>query len=992
MVILRGHYSRILYFLLLFLSLKFCSSLSSPSFSTNTSLQLCSYYDRLALIEFKNNFSQNSDASSECPTSYPKTKSWKEGGDCCSWDGVTCDTVTGRVIGLDLNCSWLQGSLYANNSLFRLSHLQKLNLAYNDFNNSEISPKFGQFKSLTDLDISNSMFFGEVPSEISHLSNLISLDISSNRLRFEDLPLQRLVQNCSLLKQLFLEVVDLSSIDTNSLMNLSSSLTDLRLNRCRLQGMFPSSILYLLHLRIVDLSDNEGLNIRLPDSNWSSPLEELHFDHVSFTGELPESIGDLISLKQLSLQSSNLTGSIPASIGNLLQLTHLQGDGNNFNGKIPSSLTNLSQLQVLSLENNKLVGPVPNFSNPSKLVHLDLQSNLLSGTIPSGLFNLPSLRSLDLSENQFTGPINEFQSQSLERLVLGGSNKLNGCVPSSIFNLVNLAVLDLSSNSFSGTLDVVMFSKLQHLHYLNLSDSSNLSFNNTVVHLDKKKKKNTVVHHIFPNLRRLYLASCNLTEFPYFIRDLKDLYHLDLSNNRLFGQIPEWMLEVGIDTLGFLNLGNNYLTGIKELPWKSLWFLDLHSNLLQGLLPIPVKVDIYLISNNNLTGEIPSLICNFTSLVDLDLSNNSFSGTIPTCFGSLSSLNVLNLQKNTFSGRIPEFFDEGSALVSLNLNDNQLEGPLPRSLANCKMLGLLDLGNNRINDTFPHWLKNLTQLQVLVLKSNHFHGSIQDCKDSHCFSKLQIFDISNNEFSGPLPAKYFENMQATMKTDGEVMRVIVYSFQDPIFVVMKRQKYQLPRIIVTFKFIDFSNNMFRGEIPDVIGKLTYLKGLNFSHNNIGGDIPSSLGNLRNLEWLDLSSNRLTGNIPRQLTSIAFLSLLNLSQNELVGPIPSGGQFNTFDNSSYEENLGLCGSPLSMACDNSGEIPQSPPSLQEEDDSGSWFDWKICIMMGYSSGLVMGLSVGYIVFSGTQQWLERMVERYGSRKVKRSTQRQRGGRN
>ncbi|XP_038688546.1 receptor-like protein 6 [Tripterygium wilfordii] len=697
-----GQYSRIFYFFLLFLSLKFCSSSSFSSFSANTSMQMCSHYDRLALIEFKNSFSLDNDASLDFPTSHPKTQSWKEGTDCCYWDGVTCDTVTGRVIGLDLSCSLLQGSLYPNSSLFRLSHLKKLNLADNDFSDSKISPKFGQFKSLTHLNLSYNSFLGEVPSEIAHLSNLISLDISFSGLRIEDLPLQRLVQNCSLLKQLFFEFVDLSSIDTNSLMNLSSSLTDLRLNQCQLQGKFPTNILYLPRLRILDLSENEHLNIHLPKSNWSSPLQELHFYNVPFIGELPESIGDLNSLKQLTIESCNFTGSIPTSIGNLLQLTHFQGDFNNFNGMISTSLTNLSQLEVLSLPYNKLVGPIPNFSNLSKLVELHLYWNSLSGTIPSGLLNLPSLHSLDLSENQFTGPINEFQSQSLEQLVLGG-NKLNGSVPSSIFNLVNLAALDLSSNSFSSTLDVVMFSKLQHLHYLNLSDS-NLSFNNTVA------------NHIFPNLRRLYLASCNLTEFPYFLRDLKDLYDLDLSNNRLFGQVPAWMLEVGIDTLGYLNLGNNFLTGIKELPWKSLWFLDLHSNLLQGLLPIPVKVDIYLISNNNLTGEIPSLICNYTSLVDLDLSNNSFSGAIPTCFGSLSSLNVLNLQKNTFSGRIPEFFDKGSTLMSLNLHGNQLEGPLPRSLANCKMLGILDLGNNRINDTFPHWLKNLTQLQPDLLR------------------------------------------------------------------------------------------------------------------------------------------------------------------------------------------------------------------------------------------------------------------------------------
>ncbi|XP_038697985.1 receptor-like protein 7 [Tripterygium wilfordii] len=971
-----------------------------PKPSSNTSLQLCFHYDRLALIEFKSNFSLNINASYHCPTSYPKTKSWKEGRDCCSWDGVTCDTVTGRVIGLDLSCSLLHGSLSSNNSLFRLSHLQKLNLAGNDFSdskislefreayndlNSKISPKFGQLKSLTHLNLSYSSFLGEVPSEISHLSNLISLDISYNWLMIEDLSLKRLVQNCSLLKQLLFMGLNLSSIDTNSLMNLSSSLTDLRLQSCGLQGKFPSSILYLPHLHILDLSYNDQLNIHLPKSNWSSPLQELHFDGVPFTGDqLPESIGDLNSLKQLTIGGCDFAGSIPAWIGNLLQLTLFGGEYNNFNGRIPSSLINLSKLEVLSLYNNKLVGPLPNFLNLSKLVTLYLSRNSLNGTIQSVLYNLPfSLHSLDLSSNQFTGPINEFQFQSLEELGLGG-NKLNGSVPSSIFNLVNLTLLDLSSSSFSGTLDVSMFSNLKNLQVLLLSDNE-ISFTTNT----------------FPNnLRQLSLASCNVTEFPYFLRDLKDLERLDLSNNRLSGQVPEWFLEVGIDTLIYLNLANNSLTGIKEIPWKFLQVLDLHSNLLQGLLPIPIRMEamaVYLISNNDLTGEIPSWICN-TTMRFLDLSSNSFSGTIPPCFRNKSQgLKVLNLRNNKFSGKIPDIFKEGCGLLSLNLNDNQLKGPLPRSLVNCKLLELVDLGNNRINDTFPHWLKNLSELQVLVLKSNSFHGSIQDCKDTNCFSKLQIFDISNNEFFGPLPVKYFENLQAMMKSeegsgDWKHLGANSFSYQDSVFVVMKGQEYQLVRIIMTFKTIDFSNNKFQGEIPDVIGKLTYLKGLNISHNSIGGGIPLSLGNLRNLEWLDLSSNRLIGKIPEQLTGLTFLSHLNLSHNKLVGPIPRSTQFDTFDNSSYKGNLGLCGFPLSKTCRSNGAPPQSQPLLGEEDDSGSDFDWKI-IMMGYSSGLVLGLSLGYIMFvTRKPEWLVRLIEGSWLKQVKRPNERHRRRRN
>ena len=58
------------------------------------------------LLHFRNSFSVGH-SRYECYYyySYPMKKSWKMGRYCCGWDGVTCDTMTGHVIGLDLSCS-----------------------------------------------------------------------------------------------------------------------------------------------------------------------------------------------------------------------------------------------------------------------------------------------------------------------------------------------------------------------------------------------------------------------------------------------------------------------------------------------------------------------------------------------------------------------------------------------------------------------------------------------------------------------------------------------------------------------------------------------------------------------------------------------------------------------------------------------------------------------------------------------------------------------
>ncbi|KAL7168685.1 hypothetical protein ACSBR2_039018 [Camellia fascicularis] len=90
-----------------------------------------------------------------------------------------CDWSNGHVIGLDLSCSHLQGTIQPNTTLFHLRHLQTLNLAFNDFNFSTISPDFGSFPSLTHLNLSYSNFTGPIPSKISHLSKLHILTCTS---------------------------------------------------------------------------------------------------------------------------------------------------------------------------------------------------------------------------------------------------------------------------------------------------------------------------------------------------------------------------------------------------------------------------------------------------------------------------------------------------------------------------------------------------------------------------------------------------------------------------------------------------------------------------------------------------------------------------------------------------------------------------------------------------------------------------------------------
>ncbi|XWS16888.1 hypothetical protein CRYUN_Cryun33cG0019900 [Craigia yunnanensis] len=999
--------------LLLFALLQYFQVDCSWSFSSSFlhSTHLCLPEQRASLLEFKNTISVD-----DFCDYYRKTNSWNESSDCCSWEGVSCNKVTGHVIGIDVSHSCLHGSLLANNSLFQLQSLQsldlssnglsgsplensslfhlqglqELNLALNDFNGSISSELFSQLVSLTHLNLSNSRFFDLIPYEISLLSNLVSLDLSINpSMRFDAQGFDMLVRNLTKLRHLVLDYVDMSGVAVTSFLNLTSYLERLSLSSCQLHGELPSEVFSLPYLQHIDLAWNENLTGYLPKTNLSRAFELLDLYYCDFRGSIPASFGNLTQIIDVDFYFNSFEGQIPDVFGDLNKLTYLNFQSCNFSGQVPITMFNLTQLSQLDLSHNRFEGTLPTHVSQLQLLeYFWLSNNLISGGVPSWLFTLPSLIVLELSYNKLTGPIDQFQKPNSIQVIHLSSNDIHGPIPSSLFDLVNLSTLHLSSNNLSGVIESNMLLKLKNLYGLNLSNNSLLSLS----------RSTNNVNYSFPQLVTVSFSSCSIRQFPNFFRTSK-LEVLDLSNNKISGGISKLEAE-GWEYLKVLNLSYNFLTTLEQFPGKNLEVLDLQSNLLEG--PVlstclnpqipnrPQFLSLFLISENKLTGNIPTLICNWSSLMVLDLSKNSLSGTIPKCLGNFSySLNYMNLQMNNFYGKIPDSF-MNNRLRNLFLNDNQLEGSLPRSLANCSFLEVLNLGNNMLTDTFPHWLASLPSLQVLILRFNGLHGSMPNSMASSNFSALRIIDLSGNELTGPLPTKLFQSLRAMKDVSKEIpseaflyksaREYIYYHYPTYVIVTTKRLEIELVKTLAIFRAMDFSNNLFYGQIPEELGELISLQGLNFSHNNFTGSIPPSLGNLVALESLDLSSNKLGGRIPSQLTNLTFLAVLNLSENDLVGPIPHGNQFDTFDNDSYSGNLGLCGLPLSKQCGNS-EGPKPPaPILVEHEGFAIPFIWKVA-MMGYGCGVVLGLSLGYIIFTtGRPWWFVRMIERDWQNKV------------
>nr|XP_048325535.1 MDIS1-interacting receptor like kinase 2-like isoform X2 [Ziziphus jujuba var. spinosa] len=197
----------------------------------------------------------------------------------------------------------------------------------------ELSPKWGECRSLALLSIAGNMISGKIPNEIVQLDQLEKLDLSSNKL----------------------------------------------------SGEIPPQIGNLSKLAFLSLQDNQ-LSGRIPERIGSlSNLESLDLSTNMLSGSIPSQITNCHKLRTLSLSKNKLSGTIPDEIGNLSNSLHdlLDLSYNSLSGEIPEELGMLSGLEKLNLSHNNLTGPIPDLlRSMGSLTYIDLSNNFLEGPLP----------------------------------------------------------------------------------------------------------------------------------------------------------------------------------------------------------------------------------------------------------------------------------------------------------------------------------------------------------------------------------------------------------------------------------------------------------------------------------------------------------------------------------------------------------------------------------------------------------------------------------
>ncbi|ERM95645.1 hypothetical protein AMTR_s00023p00179770 [Amborella trichopoda] len=273
------------------------------------SLPLCHEHERAALLKFRASLIHPSETSKGVEF----LESWK-GLNCCHWERGKFHYTNSHVLSLYLSGirgdDTKLGRVYLNaTSLTRLQQLSFLGLSFNNLGGELPFKELSKLRNLNFLYLDSNDFEGPIPEEVG----------------------------------------------------LLTSLHELWLDDCRLQGSIPSA------------------------------LDNLHH------------------LKELSLG-----GAIPSCLGNLSVLSGLNLNRNHLGGSIPHELHNLQSLAVLDLSHNDLWGnfSFSTFSNLSELVEVALSYNPKLTILPSNhtLFQLSFLYMSPCNVSKFYTSIPSFLS------------------------------------------------------------------------------------------------------------------------------------------------------------------------------------------------------------------------------------------------------------------------------------------------------------------------------------------------------------------------------------------------------------------------------------------------------------------------------------------------------------------------------------------------------------------------------------------------------
>jgi Leucine-rich repeat (LRR) protein len=132
---------------------------------------------------------------------------------------------------------------------------------------------------------------------------------------------------------------------------------------------------------------------------------------------------------------------------------------------------------------------------------------------------------------------------------------------------------------------------------------------------------------------------------------------------------------------------------------------------------------------------------NKSGVTEFNVSNNLLTGALPSQIGKWSKLTLLNASNNTMTG-IPAEIGQLTMLKSVDYSNNQID-TMPNEIVNLKKLETLSLAGNSYSQV-PSQLFQLPNLKVLDLSRNKLTSLPADLSG---WKNLSILVIGGNSLS-----------------------------------------------------------------------------------------------------------------------------------------------------------------------------------------------------------------------------------------------------
>ena len=828
-------------------------------------------------------------------TNWADNTNWLSDEPMREWHGVVTDDE-GRVAELFLERNEVTGEIPIE--LSSLSNLTALSLWGNQLT-GEIPTELGNLSNLTTLWLDGNQLTGELPTELGNLSNLTQLHLSSNQLTGE-LP-QTLTGLTALASFTFDTNAGLCAPTDEAFQTWLQSVASVSGDNCVAEDSAEDRAV------LVELYNATGGANWTDNTNWLSEeamrewhgvntddegrVAELFLNENQLNGEIPTELGNLSNLEWLSLWRNQLTGEIPMELGNLSKLQTLWLFNNQLTGKIPTELGNLSNLTQLILHANQLTGEIPTeLGNLSNLTQLILHANQLTGEIPTELGNLSNLQRLNLHDNQLTGELPQSLTGLTVLVTLSFCNNAGLCAPiDEAFQIWLQSVTSVSGSSCAPMHSAEDRAVLVELY--NATDGANWTNNTHWLSDQPIREWHGVINDADGRVSELLLGRNEMAgEIPTELGNLSSLTQLLLSRNQLTGEIPTALGD--LSNLTHLLLDSNQLNG--EIPAE----LGDLSNL-----------QFLLLSSNRLTGEIPAELGNLTGLTFLYLANNLFTGCMQDELRHLSTIprNDLDMLGLAFCTDLPgtPMIDEVTSGTGAMAGTLLVEWSAPASEGISAIttyeLRYIETTADETDDANwsvveDVWTTGGGDLEYTLagfMRSTQYDlqvRAVNEAGDGPWSATVTGTPTTSVCVSGGAVADatntgLISDCVALLGARDTLAGTATLNWSEttPITQWDGVSLGGTPRRVTR---LNLDGKDLSGMIPSVLGRLSMLTYLNLrSNDGLTGEIPSELGYLSNLRVLNLHSNSHSGSIPN-LSGAVRLEEMYLANNDLTGSIPS----------------------------------------------------------------------------------------------------------